>query len=124
MRTDQAEDKKLRTPADARDGYQASQRAALCPSDATACSLSSEDREWKPISTAPKSARAVIVYCPERMNTYAAENGSGSWRVFGSGSILAEIPSHWMPLPPSPENDTALAPPPQRLASKKDVPGG
>ena len=29
----------------------------------------------------------------------------------------------WMPLPPLP-NASALAPPPQRLASKKDVPGG
>jgi hypothetical protein len=34
-----------------------------------------------------------------------------------------ERPTYWMPLPSLP-NEIALAPPPQRLARKKDVPGG
>lgn len=38
MRPDHAEDEKLRTPAEALDYYQASQRAAKVPSDVTPCS--------------------------------------------------------------------------------------
>jgi hypothetical protein len=38
MRPDQAEDEKLRTPADARDHYRASQRERLSPSGVVPCS--------------------------------------------------------------------------------------
>lgn len=47
MRPDQAEDEKLRTPADARDHYKLSQRAALVPSDAAACSAVATIRRHK-----------------------------------------------------------------------------
>jgi len=44
MRPDQAEDEKLDAPANARDRYQARKRTALGPSDAAACSPSSDVR--------------------------------------------------------------------------------
>lgn len=59
MRPDQAEDEKLRTPADARDHYQASEREALGPSDGTVCSASSV-RVWR-VSYDPNYGEYFVV---------------------------------------------------------------
>lgn len=65
---------------------------------------------WQPIETAPFTSRAILVWCPERHNTYVVTWWGGSsseempcWRHFGGHSDLHEEPSHWMPLPKPPE---------------------
>jgi len=67
--------------------------------------------EWQPIETAPKSTHAILVWCPERMNTYVVswwqsdrfQKTEHCWCHFGGLSgELCEVPSHWMPLPAPP----------------------
>lgn len=62
--------------------------------------------EWKPIEEAPKTRTAILVWCPERKNTYMVtwdDRYDGEWRTFGGFTTLGEYPSHWMPVPPPPE---------------------
>lgn len=63
---------------------------------------------WKPIETAPKTSKAILVHCAERKNTYTATwvrdeefPWSGKWKHF-SGDFLNEAPSHWMSMPAPP----------------------
>jgi hypothetical protein len=63
---------------------------------------------WKPIETAPKTLKAILIYCAERKNTYTATWArdeefpwSGKWKHF-PGNFLNEVPTHWMPLPEAP----------------------
>jgi hypothetical protein len=60
---------------------------------------------WQPIETTPKTARARIVWCPERRNAYVVSWSEllPGWIFFGGGGwALREEPSHWMPLPAPP----------------------
>lgn len=60
---------------------------------------------WQPIATAPKSSRAILVFCSDRRNTYAVSWDASEeiWRHFGGGcSELQERPTHWQPLPADP----------------------
>lgn len=67
--------------------------------------------EWQPIETAPRTARSILVWCPERMNTYVVtwwqsdrNHAEPRWCHFGGISgELTEEPSHWMPLPAPPD---------------------
>jgi hypothetical protein len=56
---------------------------------------------WRPIETAPKSAKAIMVHCSERQNTYVVYH-NGKWHHFGGFSELTETPTHWQPLPTPP----------------------
>jgi len=67
---------------------------------------------WLPIATSPRTRHARLVYCPERKNIYLVawqptedtfDYADGHWTQFGSGGLLREAPTHWMPLPPGPE---------------------
>jgi len=69
---------------------------------------------WQPIETSPRTNRARLVYCPERLNTFlvtwrdtgdrfSARAREGHWVHFGTGSVLREEPTHWMPLPARPK---------------------
>ncbi len=66
---------------------------------------------WQPIETAPKTSRAILVWCPERRNTYVVtwwsiDESRTSWVHFGGTSgELYETPSHWMPLPEPPATE-------------------
>lgn len=58
---------------------------------------------WKPIETAPKTSHAILVYCPERMNTYIVSwTDHKGWMHFGGYGELTQEPSHWMPVPEKP----------------------
>lgn len=64
---------------------------------------------WQPIETAPKTSKAILVYCAERKNIYTANYGkvggflqADGWRHFGNGGDMTEAPTHWQPLPPPP----------------------
>lgn len=67
-----------------------------------------EEAVWRPIETAPRTRAAILVYCPERMNTYAVswiDNGydEPGWFHFGGGRTgLDEEATHWRPLPARP----------------------
>lgn len=62
--------------------------------------------QWQPISSAPKTTRSILVWCPERQNQYLVywdDRYEGEWRTVGGGTVLTESPTHWMPLPAPPE---------------------
>lgn len=67
---------------------------------------------WRPIETAPKTSRCILVWCPENLCTYAVSWGKVSydqgrfereeWVIWGATVPLNKAPTHWMPLPPAP----------------------
>lgn len=64
------------------------------------------EREWRPIETAHKTNRAILVWCRGYKNTYVVtwHNDYNNWVVFGGfGYELSETPTHWMPLPEPPQ---------------------
>ena len=64
--------------------------------------------EWRPIETAPKDGRGVLVWCPERKSTYAAiwDESLGEWSPFGSRDTYTSRPvTHWQPLPAPPTGE-------------------
>lgn len=70
---------------------------------------------WQPIETAPKDGTWVLLYDPScdisrggriGVGSYEDDFGDGSWIFDDTGSIPWEpFPTHWMPLPPKPEQD-------------------
>lgn len=70
-----------------------------------------EMSEWTPIESAPKTRKAILVYCPDLKNAYEVfwldvpgYPDEGYWCHFcGTHCELREIPSHWMPLPEPPK---------------------
>jgi len=62
--------------------------------------------QWQPIESAPKTTRSILVWCPERQNQYMVYwdgRYEGEWRTVGGGTVLAESPTKWHPLPAPPE---------------------
>lgn len=58
----------------------------------------------------PADTKSVLVWCPERMNTYTASyRPDGTWNHFGgySSTPVADLPSHWMEVPSPPTNKFA-----------------
>lgn len=72
---------------------------------------------WQPIETSPLTNSARLVWCPAYRNTYIVtwvvpldeearpDPGKGFWQHFGPGDHLGERPTHWQPLPATPESD-------------------
>ena len=65
---------------------------------------------WISVKTRkPDDSKAVLVWCPERWNIYAAcwTGKEGRWRVFGDGLNRKlddqQKVTHWMPLPEPPK---------------------
>lgn len=60
--------------------------------------------EWQPIESAPRTSNSILVYCPDRSNTYLVtwDKRDETWTIFGGANTLTEEPSHWMPRPQSP----------------------
>ena len=58
---------------------------------------------WRPIETAPRTSRAILVYVPENKSTFCVTWDRQGWQIFGGGwRSFLDAPSHWMPLPPPP----------------------
>jgi Protein of unknown function (DUF551) len=67
---------------------------------------------WQPIETAPKDGTEVLMYCPGDIpavvcGAYVDDPEIPYWRY--SESLVADVvaeanPTHWMPLPPPPED--------------------
>lgn len=57
--------------------------------------------EWQPIDTAPKGVNeTVLTYA---WSIYIASYHDGAWRDPDTWKELSMPPTHWMPLPPFPE---------------------
>ena len=81
---------------------------------ALAAIMRKEPQGWMPIETAPKTSKAILVYCAERKNTFTVTWArdeeypwSGKWKHF-VGDFLNDAPTHWMPLPPPPTGKESL----------------
>lgn len=73
---------------------------------------------WLPIESAPKDGTKVLLYCPHigvvrgswQFNKYAKKPRpywSNDWEaVAGAIATRADQPTHWMPLPPPPQDET------------------
>lgn len=74
--------------------------------------------EWHPIETAPKDGSTVILYRPNAPKWHQVTEGSWDaqeyhkkprpfwccpWRIAYNGGDRDYPPTHWMPLPESPE---------------------
>lgn len=65
---------------------------------------------WSPIATAPKDRKAILVHCPEIKCSFCAtwDDITKVWRHFGGSSYAIEREiSHWMPLPPAPNDKSS-----------------
>jgi len=52
----------------------------------------------------PPDTKSVLVWCPERRNTYTATWRVPFWEYFGgNGRQLEETVTHWMPKPEPPQ---------------------
>lgn len=56
---------------------------------------------WQPIETAPKDGTSVLVYEGGHQAVVFWLGGSAGW---SDGEHVKLSPTHWMPLPPEPEN--------------------
>lgn len=69
--------------------------------------------DWRPIETAPKDGRSIVVFNPSRGGCVADQRylvvhwvgwGGGIWEAStGMGKYDDYELSHWMPLPPPPQ---------------------
>jgi len=68
--------------------------------------------EWQPIATAPKDGTVFLGYRDGKMReSYRVQRPDCEMWVFGSSSGAVEIapqlkPTHWMPLPAAPSQET------------------
>jgi hypothetical protein len=101
MRSDQAEDEKLDAPANARDRYQARKRAALDPSDATACSA--VVGHWTPVADSMPDDKITVLVWVESLDdaTLAYHDadikerrGDSGWIMARTSRVLLGV-THW-----------------------------
>lgn len=71
--------------------------------------------DWRPIETAPRDATRILIAMPREEGAVCEawwatdyEGGPGYWSTPPSGAgrgytILADYPTHWMPLPDPPK---------------------
>lgn len=72
---------------------------------------------WRPIETAPKTTRSILVWCPDVKCTFVVswftpydedDDRPEGWLYFGPHfSALHHEPTHWMPLPAAPKPEDA-----------------
>ena len=63
---------------------------------------------WRPIESAPKTRRAILVYCAESKCAFAVywEELDSQWCIFGGfRESIRPDPTLWMPLPTPPESE-------------------
>ena len=63
-----------------------------------------EARQWKAISTAPRTRQYILAYSPERKMSFQVcwDHEWGYWQMIGGGKCTMEF-THWSPLPASPQ---------------------
>lgn len=62
------------------------------------------ERDWQPISTAPKDGTPVLIWVDKMAVTASFDEDELEWfnGNWGLGFAEAEQPTHWMPLPQPP----------------------
>jgi hypothetical protein len=62
--------------------------------------------DWRPISTAKKDGRYLLVTWEDTWKTYphieVCAYTNGNWNYVFDGDVANEKPTHWMPLPNRP----------------------
>lgn len=66
--------------------------------------ISNPKSQWKPIETAPKDGRPVLVYDPGLGYPYVCRFRHGIWVEASGEEFNVSFPTHWMPLPDPPED--------------------
>lgn len=95
------------------EGLQKALNEACAERDALKIRVAELDKsasQWIPVGERlPEDRKAVLVWCPERMNRYSACWIDGSWSYFGGCSnyrLLEEV-THWKPMSAPPSAETA-----------------
>ena len=94
-----------RTPEIFRDMHEASRakwfkfaRAAL------AAMPPREVTGWQPIETAPKDETDILLGFANHLRPAVVCGWFGDWTEYDSTNVCKGTPTHWMPLPPAPED--------------------
>jgi len=71
------------------------------------CDALQEASAWQPIETAPKDGTPIIAVVPEWRCCHIAAWIDKGWSIAvrENGRMRIPTPSHWMPLPPPPEDE-------------------
>ena len=68
--------------------------------------MSNDQFQWQPIETAKRDEmRSVLLLTPEGMQIGWWSDRAANW-LADDGKYLWADPTHWMPLPPAPEETT------------------
>lgn len=78
------------------EAFRAEARAAIAAMDRPG---------WRPIETAPKDGRRVLLWHPSWEAPSGGQWYGSDWRLFYHGGAYATQPTHWMPLPTPPEGE-------------------
>ncbi len=65
--------------------------------------------KWQTIETAPKDGTRILVWRPREDRDNPAHHGIDRWSDYSQSwwnSRRDQQPTHWMPLPPPPEEET------------------
>ena len=73
------------------------------------------DNGWQPIATSPRDGSPHLIFCPEKkavLSVVYDEATADWWQIYVEAPMNRSIvldgnfgePSHWMPLPPPPED--------------------
>jgi len=72
--------------------------------------------EWQPIETAPKNGTPIICFTPDENFSEKTgfdliwwEPSEGAW-FYGAADFFSASPTHWMPLPRSPQSGAPAQP--------------
>jgi len=73
--------------------------------------MSNDQFQWQPIKTAPKDGRRFVVLKPQRYRSSDYKPDICYWekkmdRLIFDNWLEGPQPTHWMPLPPAPEETT------------------
>jgi len=74
---------------------------------------------WQDIETAPRDGTTILAHYPSKVGYVARQDiapihwsgwGGGVWENSNSGMKPSDQPTHWMPLPPSPNPGSQTQP--------------
>lgn len=103
----------LMTIVDLDEGVHSVRVAKQAVADYESSKTEPSDNGWRPIETAPKDGKPILVWWPEQYHypfvCFWADKWSYGlgWKWMGWGDVLKGQPECWMPLPQPPKGDGA-----------------